>query len=150
MQPPKAGQAPQDQQNNDGNTTQPEQGSEENAETDDTVGSRNFMTGMNIPNENGARGPKAVSRFFKPNEKPETQPDADKAADDRRDPWGTTDSDPFDSENDPADRQMMDGAPQDGNNRVRRTRGFQGGAPRISTPSPGIAGPGIPGRSAAG
>ena len=137
MQPPKVGEAPQDQQNNnDGNTTQPEQGSEENAKTDDS--NKPELHDGNIPNENGARGPKAVSRFFKPNEKPETQPDADKAADDRRDPWGTTDSDPFDSENDPADRQMMDGAPQDengqvpqdGDNQAPQDQGFQGGAPQ--------------------
>ena len=97
MQTPLAGQAPQDQQNNnDGNTTQPEQGSEENAETDDS--NKPELHDGNIPNENGARGSKAVSRFFKPNEKPETKPDADKAADDRRDPWGTTDRDPFDSD----------------------------------------------------
>ena len=86
MQPPMNGQAPQQGQNG---------------------------RGM-MPNENGAFGAKATAPFFKPNEKPETKPDADDAVKNERDPWGTTDTDPYDAANDPANGQgqMPQGFPR--------------------------------------
>ena len=100
MQPPKENPQRNTDQQKSGND-----GSGNQSKTDE-----NGMPALpdgKTPNENGATGSKATSRFFKPNEKPQTKPDAENAAKDARDPWGTTDKDPYDAEHDPANGEAM-------------------------------------------
>ena len=100
MQPPKENQqnnTNQQKSGNDGNENQPKA----------NESGKPALPDGKTPNENGATGSKATSRFFRPNEKPQTKPDAEKAARDARDPWGTTDKDPYDAEHDPANGEAM-------------------------------------------
>ena len=153
MQPPKENQqnnTNQQKSGNDGNENQPKA----------NESGKPALPDGKTPNENGATGSKATSRFFRPNEKPQTKPDAEKAARDARDPWGTTDKDPYDAEHDPAngeamkdDRQAMQNengqppqgkAPQGEQNQGEAPQGEQnqGEAPQGEAPQGGPQGPG--------
>lgn len=149
MQPPQN--QPEQKQDNGS-----ENGSEEkNAQPEMNGSNKTALPDGKTPNENGATGSKATSRFFKPSEKPQTKPDAEKAAKDARDPWGTTDKDPYDAEHDPAngeamkdDRQAMQNEngqpPQGEQDQGEAPQGgqFQGEAPQGGTPQGGPQGPG--------
>ena len=131
MQPPQN--QPEQKQDNGS-----ENGSEEkNAQPEMNGSNKTALPALpdgKTPNENGACGSKATSRFFKPKDKPETKPDAEDAVKNARDPWGTTDTDPYDAEaeKDPANDQAPQGengqAPQGENGQA--PQGEMGQAPQ--------------------
>ena len=130
MQPPKENPQRNTDQQKSGND-----GSGNQSKTDE-----NGMPALpdgKTPNENGATGSKATSRFFKPNEKPQTKPDAENAAKDARDPWGTTDKDPYDAEHDPANGEAMKDdrqAMQNENGQPPQDEQSMGGQPKGKAP----------------
>lgn len=135
MQPPKEN--PQNN-NNAGQQESGNTGSENQQKTDEN--GKPALPDGKTPNENGATGSKATSRFFKPNEKPQTKPDAENAAKDARDPWGTTDKDPYDAEHDPANGEAMKDdrqAMQNENGEAPQGGQFQGEAPQGEAPQGG-------------
>ena len=130
MQPPQN--QPEQKQDNGS-----ENGSEEkNAQPEMNGSNKTALPDGKTPNENGACGSKATSRFFKPKDKPETKPDAEDAVKNARDPWGTTDTDPYDAEKDPANGQAPQGengqAPQGENGQA--PQGENGQAPQGGAP----------------
>ena len=130
MQPPK-----ENQQNNTDQQKSGNAGNENQPKADES--GKPALPDGKTPNENGATGSKATSRFFKPNEKPQTKPDAEKAAKDARDPWGTTDKDPYDAEHDPANGEAMKDdrqAMQNENGQPPQGEAPQGEAPQGEAP----------------